>query len=287
LERAADRELSRRERGERAGLVFAAAALAAAGWLRSRSSLALDLAEGPVWAAAIPAEPAQPAALWRYDPSKRDLRGVLLPGAGPARRTAASNAAAALGAGRLRWLEGASSPDPGLASRWSAGPRLAARLLRALTGRPPLRSDLTRPDWAFAALEALSLPPGERPLAELPANAAGLDRLKSRFFGAAPPSAKAPTVEVLNASGKDGLALTVTNALRARGIDVLYYGTAPAEPATRILDRDGDRRAALKVRGALGVDAPILTELVPYPKPEEATLVLGKDFPEASLKAFF
>ena len=50
-------------------------------------------------------------------------------------------------------------------------------------------------------------------------------------------------VEVLNASGRDGLARKGTRVLRRAGIDVVYYGNAPAGvgtlDSTRILVRRG------------------------------------------------
>src|SRR2546426_4674170 len=50
-------------------------------------------------------------------------------------------------------------------------------------------------------------------------------------------------VEVLNASGRAGLARTATRVLREAGVDVVYYGNAPATlgtlDSTRILVRRG------------------------------------------------
>jgi hypothetical protein len=297
LERTPDERLKSRSRRERIAFLFWLAAVAGAGWLRSRSPLARQLADGPVWAAATPAAPDSPAVLWRYDASTRDLRAVLIPNrtlsdAGRTSRSeAARDAATALGAGNLHWLDGVEPPDAQLGSSWGARPSLWMRLAHPQQ-RP--RSDLSRSDWVFAGLETLALPPGERPVAELPVRGIGrglvpdaqlIDRLRQRFFSAPVDavSAKA-SAEILNASGKDGLALTATQALRSRGIDVLFYGSADAPSAsTRIVDRDGDRRAAEQVRRALGIDIPIVTQLSPYPK-AEATLILGADFPEQAVR---
>jgi len=62
------------------------------------------------------------------------------------------------------------------------------------------------------------------------------------------------TAEVLNASGVDGLARAATARLRERGIDVVFYGTAPFDTlrVTRVLARQGDTTAARAVRAALG-----------------------------------
>ncbi len=62
------------------------------------------------------------------------------------------------------------------------------------------------------------------------------------------------TVEVLNAAGIDGLARAVTRRLRHRGVDVVFFGTAPVDTfeSTLILVRRGDSTAAVRVRDALG-----------------------------------
>ncbi|HEU5217289.1 MAG TPA: LytR C-terminal domain-containing protein [Gemmatimonadales bacterium] len=60
-------------------------------------------------------------------------------------------------------------------------------------------------------------------------------------------------VEVLNGSGKRGLARTATRALRQAGFDVVYFGTVPDSIATtQVLARRGDSLAAVRVARALG-----------------------------------
>ncbi len=63
------------------------------------------------------------------------------------------------------------------------------------------------------------------------------------------------TVEVLNATGVDGLARATTRQLRRTGIDVVYFGTASADTLaeTYIAVRRGDTTAAVRIRAALGV----------------------------------
>jgi LytR cell envelope-related transcriptional attenuator len=68
------------------------------------------------------------------------------------------------------------------------------------------------------------------------------------------------TVEVLNASGKPGLARLGTRVLRRAGIDVVSFGTALASvgtlESTRIVVRRGTRAVGERVRRALAaVDA--------------------------------
>jgi len=62
-------------------------------------------------------------------------------------------------------------------------------------------------------------------------------------------------VEVLNASGSDGLARATTRLLRSRGIDVVYFGTASVDTLsnTQIIVRRGDTTTAVRVREVLGV----------------------------------
>ncbi len=63
------------------------------------------------------------------------------------------------------------------------------------------------------------------------------------------------TVEVLNATGVDGLARATTRQLRRAGIDVVYFGTASSDTLeqTYIAVRRGDTTAAVRIRAALGV----------------------------------
>ncbi len=60
-------------------------------------------------------------------------------------------------------------------------------------------------------------------------------------------------VEVLNGSGRRGLARTATRALRQAGFDVVYFGTISDSIAiTQVLARRGDSLSAAKVVRALG-----------------------------------
>ena len=61
-------------------------------------------------------------------------------------------------------------------------------------------------------------------------------------------------VEVLNGSGRRGLARTATRELRKVGFDVSYFGTrGDSLPVTLVLARRGDSNAAARVARALGV----------------------------------
>ena len=88
------------------------------------------------------------------------------------------------------------------------------------------------------------------------------------------------TVEVLNASGKPGLAKTATRLLRRAGIDVLTFGNAPesvgALDSTRIAVRRGGSPVGERIRKALGVGRvavePDARRLL------DASVLLGADF---------
>ena len=87
-------------------------------------------------------------------------------------------------------------------------------------------------------------------------------------------------VEVLNASGKPGLARTATRVLREAGVDVVFYGNAPASlgtlDSTRILVRRGPATIGERVRQALRTGTILLqrdsTRLL------DASVFLGADF---------
>ncbi|HVH68960.1 MAG TPA: LytR C-terminal domain-containing protein [Gemmatimonadales bacterium] len=94
------------------------------------------------------------------------------------------------------------------------------------------------------------------------------------------------TVEVLNASGKPGLARVGTRVLRRAGIDVLMFGNAAegtgALDSTRIVVRRGGTDLAKRVRAALGVGRVVVqldsTRLL------DASVFLGADFAPTGLE---
>ena len=85
-------------------------------------------------------------------------------------------------------------------------------------------------------------------------------------------------VEVLNGSGRAGLARTATRELRRGGLDVVYFGNAPgpALDSTQVLVRRGDSTAARRAARLLGVGemawSPDSTRRV------DATVILGGDY---------
>lgn len=92
------------------------------------------------------------------------------------------------------------------------------------------------------------------------------------------------TVEVLNASGRRGLARVATRELRRAGLDVLSLGTAAESLAvTQVLARRGDSAAAVRVARALGVGvARVRTDTLLR---VDVTVLLGGDYrPPAGIR---
>lgn len=65
------------------------------------------------------------------------------------------------------------------------------------------------------------------------------------------------TVEVRNAGGVAGMARAATDHLRSAGFDVVALGNATSfdQEGSVVIDRNGEREAALAVAGALGIDS--------------------------------
>ena len=91
---------------------------------------------------------------------------------------------------------------------------------------------------------------------------------------------QAIVVEVLNASGRPGSARVGTRVLRRAGIDVVYFGNAPAVmgiiDSTRIIVRRGSASVGDRVRQALGTGR---VEIQPdSARLLDASVLLGADF---------
>lgn len=125
---------------------------------------------------------------------------------------------------------------------------------------------------AFAASAVLGFAGRGR----LPAPAAGDARRGSLLLDEVAPRVR---VEVLNGSGRTGLARHAMGRLREKGFDVVYIGNAaaPADGRTAVIDRVGKTENARAVARALGVGA-----VSSAPDPTlylEVTVVLGGDWP--------
>jgi hypothetical protein len=84
-------------------------------------------------------------------------------------------------------------------------------------------------------------------------------------------------VEVLNATGKQGIARVGTRTLRRKGVDVVFFGNADTTAdSTRLLLRRGSRERADAVQKLLGLGkietAPDSTRRV------DVTVILGADW---------
>jgi len=92
-------------------------------------------------------------------------------------------------------------------------------------------------------------------------------------------------VEVLNASGRKGLASDVTQYLRAQynkgllSVDVLEYGNYPTEVETSsVIDYSGRLMEATQISRAIGIASEIKSEQAPASAICQARIILGKDF---------
>lgn len=85
------------------------------------------------------------------------------------------------------------------------------------------------------------------------------------------------TVEVLNASGRPGLARQGTLALRDAGLDVVAFGTADTTvDTTMVLVRRGNREAGERVLEAIGQAR---LRMAPDSIPRvDVTVLLGKNY---------
>lgn len=84
-------------------------------------------------------------------------------------------------------------------------------------------------------------------------------------------------IEVLNGTRIDGLARRMTQKLRERGLDVVFFGSASTTTAdsTMVIARRGDVAAAERVRDVLGVGT-----VIEDPSAQlllDVTVVLGRD----------
>ncbi len=266
--------------------VFAVVALAA--WLESRSTAAACVRAGKPWATLIAFEAApEPPRLYLalFHPAKRAADLVYIPDStkmtdgrplSAAREDSLANDAdpagaakdeadaarellrpllgldADGGAGRFVYVQAAPSdePDPALqGAAWTR--RLPWRLAFSTKG---LRADIGRAERLVAAVELHRLGrAGLRP-AWLPEDDGARRAFLGRLATEAPPAKpERLTVEVLNATGRHGIALEATKILRSGGADVMASSNAPSrQDKTVIYDRSGAFENASTVKRMLG-----------------------------------
>mgnify|MGYP001390749214 CR=1 FL=1 len=102
------------------------------------------------------------------------------------------------------------------------------------------------------------------------------DRVEGHAFDI-PAGGHGIVVEVLNGSGRSGLARLGVRRLRRLGFDVVYFGNAePPVDTTQVLLRRGDTDNAERVRNAIGVGR-IVTRADTLRR-VDVTVILGPDF---------
>jgi hypothetical protein len=87
-------------------------------------------------------------------------------------------------------------------------------------------------------------------------------------------------VEVLNASGKPGIARVATDKLRDAGFDVVYFGNAPGavRRTSTVIDRGGKLEAARSMAAALEI---VSVQSAPdNSRQVDASVLLGADWPD-------
>lgn len=89
-------------------------------------------------------------------------------------------------------------------------------------------------------------------------------------------------VEVLNGSGKTGLAKLATTKLRDAGFDVVQFGNAKTTASSYVIDRIGRKEVATAVGKSIGIGS-VQTQ-VDTARYVDATVVLGKDWPPEEVK---
>ncbi|HEX5818482.1 MAG TPA: LytR C-terminal domain-containing protein [Gemmatimonadales bacterium] len=86
------------------------------------------------------------------------------------------------------------------------------------------------------------------------------------------------TVEVLNGSGRPGLARVATRVLRRQGLDVVYLGNGPAVDSTTVFVRRGNEEAGKLVHRAL--DQGRLRSARDTTRHVDVSVILGPDYRE-------
>jgi len=101
-----------------------------------------------------------------------------------------------------------------------------------------------------------------------------------------PPPFRQLQIEVLNGCGTAGVANQFTNFLRSKGFDVVKTDNYEEEPGrsnfnvieTVVIDRRGDRKNAMRVISALGIDESMLLQEVNESYLIDATVIIGNNF---------
>jgi hypothetical protein len=300
-------------RGERILLACFLVFLAPVLWLENRSKLAEAVRTGQPWLCWLrfpPTNPSQPlkSALAIYQPSRSQIDLISVePRPGSRQQESIEQVESPL-LDKLRltavqqplprlYVPRGSNVDNGMADPLDERDTLLLRtqgiclwrhLISLLRPRNP-ETSLPYLDRLVLALELHRLAPERIHTAWLPDNE---DDQRTLFgYILTPPSsasaAPSPsiTAEVLNASGRQGVASQAKDVLRLQGVDVVNVGNLPEDsPRTVVYDRTGRMENAQAVRDKLGCpQAQTVTDISPK-KLVEVTVVLGGDCPDPGRK---
>ena len=102
------------------------------------------------------------------------------------------------------------------------------------------------------------------------------ERVEGHAFAVPSPDRRI-VVEVLNGTGRQGLARVATRMLRRQGIDVVYLGNADAPAdSTRVVVRRGEPSRGQTVASALGSGAVVVAR--DTLRRVDVSVILGSDF---------
>jgi len=170
-----------------------------------------------------------------------------------------------------------------LVNNWRARPARLAAAVRYLSGlKKSEATNLSVHDLLLLSLELSRLNSS---------NFIKEDFDKTRSGDLLPADAAAPQpgpavvrLEVLNASGKQDLARRVTKYLRAKGFDVIDFGTyGSVEKQTKIVNCSDSLEGALRLREALGLEGLEIYSKFDKIGLVQAKIILGADFDESKI----
>lgn len=202
-------------------------------------------------------------------------------GAKPDDRAAELAGAAGAGGGKVFYVELSTAPDLNVLwnvlNGWRSNPRLllsAAAWTRGV--KDSGMTDLSSFDLFSLFSEFSGLGSSDFILTDV--------RRGTEQDGEAVDDSRLPMVEVLNASGKDGLAGLAAKYLRGKGFDVISVGNSAKRKRTEIYGFSEDAAAALGLRAALGLDELEIHLRPTHRSVAAAEVVLGEDFETGKLK---
>lgn len=229
--------------------------------------------------------------LFVYHPFSKTVNAVRLPG-----RTARAGSAYQRAGEVLKAFYGPGAPvrepaylevpetDPdafeGVLNNWRARPAVLAALVRRLyelkrTGATNLSSH----DLALLALELSRMNSSDLIREDLDRVRSSVRPGPAETEGTPAQVPQAVRLEVLNASGRKDLAVLATKFLRAKGFDVINFGTyGGAQKATRIESCPENIEAARGVRDALGLGGLEIYSRPGQPAIAQVRIILGADF---------